>query len=450
MTDVADVPEPPAPRRSHRIATYSFLVAGTLSTFLAIAAIWVNRQVLETDNWTKTSSKLLESKPIRTELSAYLVDQLYANVDVAGELRQALPAQAQPLAGPAAGALRNLAQQGAGEILQRPRVQALWEDANRNAHKQLLAVINGGGSGVSTDRGVVSLDLGVILRQLADRTGVGGRIADRVGPNAAKIVVLRSNQLKTAQDVAKALRPLALVFTLLALVLFGAAIGVSGDRRRQTLRAAGFGFVIAGVLALLARSVGGNSVVDSLATTEASRPAIESAWQISTSLLVESRRRRSSTASSPSRPPGSPGRPGSPCRRGARSRPTWRDPAYAFGGVAMLILLLIWWGPTPATQRLVPGLILFGLIIAGVVALRRQTAREFPDASRPHIGASLRTASDRLRAGRAAPASRRAGSGRHHAAAQLRPTRSARSSAWRTCTTAARSPTTNSRRRSVT
>src|SRR4051812_34676774 len=82
------------------------VVLGTLLAFLAILAIWTGRQALETDQWTETSSKLLQQPVIRTAVAGFLVDELYDNVDVAGELKAALPAQAQALAGPAAGALR--------------------------------------------------------------------------------------------------------------------------------------------------------------------------------------------------------------------------------------------------------------------------------------------------------------------------------------------------------
>src|SRR3954452_20819855 len=140
---------------SHRVAATALVVAGTLCAFLAIAAIWVNRQALDTENWTDASSQMLENKAIRTALSGFLVDQLYANVDVAGEIRSALPPRAQPLAAPAAGAVRDLAERASNELLQRPRVQALWEDANRTAHGVFLKIVEGGGSNVSTDNGVV-------------------------------------------------------------------------------------------------------------------------------------------------------------------------------------------------------------------------------------------------------------------------------------------------------
>ena len=163
------------PRR--RILVTTLVVVASILSVFSIMALWANRQVLNTDNWTSSSSKLLESKAIRTSVATFLVDKLYANVNVQGELQQALPAQIKPLAGPAAGGLRNLAQQGVEQLLQRPRVQALWENANRAAQKQLLKLLEGGGGALSTAGGTVKLDLGVVLQQAAATLGVGQNLA---------------------------------------------------------------------------------------------------------------------------------------------------------------------------------------------------------------------------------------------------------------------------------
>jgi hypothetical protein len=44
--------------------------------------------------------------------------------------------------------------------------------------------------------------------------------------------------------------------------------------------------------------------------------------------------------------------------------------------------VLVWWAPTPAWRSAIMLLILVGLLVAGVEALRRQVIREFPDATR--------------------------------------------------------------------
>jgi hypothetical protein len=54
------------------------------------------------------------------------------------------------------------------------------------------------------------------------------------------------------------------------------------------------------------------------------------------------------------------------------------------------VLVVIAWGPTPATQKVLPVLFMIGLLIVGMEILRRQAAREHPDASREESMLRLR------------------------------------------------------------
>jgi hypothetical protein len=364
----------------HRLPARILVVLATIVAFLSILAIWVNRQLLNTDNWTKTSTELLEQDQIRTQLSAYLVDQLYANVDVAGQLAGALPPRAQPLAAPAASGLRDLANRAADEALQRPVVQQAWAASNRAAHQQLLALLDGGGAALSTSNGTVVLHLDTVLRDIAARTGVGGRLTGAIPPGAADLTVLRSDQLATAQDAVQVLRKLPYVLVALALVLFGAALLVSPDWRRQSLRAFGAGLVIAGVAALLVQSLAGSAVADALASTAAVKPAISEGWTVSTTLL-----RQAAAASIfygvvmfAGAWLAGPTKPALAARRAVA--PYARRPGLTYAAVGVLVVLLLWWGPTPALRKPLAGLLLIALLAAGIELLRRQIVREHPDA----------------------------------------------------------------------
>src|SRR4051812_9564484 len=372
-----------APTPARRITATVLVVAASLAAFLAIFAIWANRQLLNTDNWTAASSKLLQNVVIRNQLADYLVDQLYANVDVACELRSALPERLQPLAGPAAGGLRELAERQAKQTLARPRAQQRWEDSNRQAHIALLKILDGGGPNVSTQNGRVVLDLRNLLGETQARVGLGGRLAKGLPPGAAELEIMRSDQLSTAQTAFRILKPLPIVLVALSLALFGAALAVGRGWRRRAVRMYGAGFVVAGVAALAAASLIGNSVVDSLASTQAQRPAIADTWTIATELL-----RQAAVAAI-----------GygvfmilgawisGPTRWAVAVRrflaPYLSSPALAYVALAALLAaVLLWWQPTPATRNPVTALLLGLLVAAGFEALRHQTAREFPGADR--------------------------------------------------------------------
>src|ERR1700730_5336978 len=166
-------------RARHPHVVTALLVAATLLTFVGIFSIWINRQALNTDNWVNTSDKVLQNKDVQSQLSIFLADQLFAGVDVQAELQKALPPRLQPLAGPAAGGLHQLAPQVAQRALATPQFQNLWSQANRAAHETLLKIIDGGGSTVSTNGGRVTLDLGSLVAQIGGQLGVNGAIASK-------------------------------------------------------------------------------------------------------------------------------------------------------------------------------------------------------------------------------------------------------------------------------
>jgi hypothetical protein len=360
------------------------VIGATVFALVSIHALWANRQFLNTDNWTKTSSELLQKESVRTQVADFLVDQLYAHVNVRGELESALPPRAKPLAGPIAGGLRNAADQGIKQLLQRPRVQQLWENANREAQKLLLKTIEGGGPNVSTTGGNVTLNLGQMAASLATSLGLGN-VASKIPPDAAQITVLKSNQLDAVQNGLKALRGITLVVVLLTLLLYVIAVVVAQDRRRQALRMVGWSLIVAGVLALLVRTFVGQQVVDSLSTTASVRDAISDTWGVSTSLLVEAA--QSTIAYGVVVVLGAwlagPTRAATATRRFLA--PFLQDARWAYGAVALLVLILIAWGPTPATRKPLGMLIFTILLCIGVEALRRQVKREFPDAPFPQI-----------------------------------------------------------------
>jgi hypothetical protein len=386
------MPEPPTspsprPRRGLVAATACL---ATLLAFLGVFALWADRQLLNTDNWTEMSSELLQDGAIRSQLSAYLVDQVYANFDVQQQISDVLPARAKVLAAPAASGLRDFAERGTNELLSRPKAEQAWKEINRRAHKRLLEVLNGGNDVVSTEGGTVALDLKALLTQSAQRIGIGGRIADKLPASAGEIVILKSGQLETAQNAASLLDKLAPFIVVLSILLYLLAIYLARGWRLVALRWWGIGFIVAGVGALIARNLLGGSVVDSLATTEAVRPAVQDTWTIATQMLVDV----SSAAIVygivlvACAWLGGATRTATAVRR--LEAPYLREPVIAFGGGAVLILLLVWWSPTPAWESPIAVLGLAALLAIGIEALRRKTAVEFPDADRAVTEAHIR------------------------------------------------------------
>jgi hypothetical protein len=387
---------PPRPAESspesasgHRGIVAALLVVGTLVAFLAIFSIWVNRQALNTDNWVDTSEKLLQDEEVKTQLSNYLADELFANVDVQAELEETFPPRLAPLAGPAAGALHQLAPQVAERALESSHAESLWSAANRAAHETLLKILNDEGSAVSTDGGEVTLDLKALLSESGGQ--LAGKLGSKIPDDAGQLTILKSDQLSAAQDISKLVRKLPIVLTLLALLLYGLAIYLAGPRRRQALRSVGFGFIVAGVLSLLLREIGGGAVVDALAGTGAVKPAVESVWSIGTGLLVTVAVSAitfgillaiAAWLAGPTRIASNLRQEAAPYLRERRGT------TYAVVGVIFLALIL--WAPVVAFQKPIGLVLLAVLMVLGTEALRRQAETEFPDATFGGFGERMR------------------------------------------------------------
>jgi uncharacterized membrane protein len=355
------------------------VVVASLLGLLAVFALWAERQLLDTDNWVDTSSELLEREAIREALAGYLVDQLYESVDVEAQLAEGLPKQVAPLAGPVAGGLRQVADQIALRALESDQVKGLWEGANRGAHELFVQTVEGGGDRVSTEGGAVTIDLTAIVAELAGQIGLPAGVAESLPPEAARLEILDSDELSAVQDGVDLLETVAVVLVILTFGLYALAIYLARGRRRETLRAVGISFVLVGLIVLFVRSAAGDALVNSLTSNGADEPAVADTWDVATSLLATAGGAVivyglafifSAWLAGPSA-----------IATGARGAlaPYLRQPQIAYGGLAVLLILLFWWSPVPATQELLPALILIGLLVFGTEVLRRMTIAEFPD-----------------------------------------------------------------------
>ena len=360
--------------RKRAIAVWTLVVVASILMLFASLTIWVKRQALDTNAWTDASGQMLANDEIRGQLSLYLVDSLFNSADATAKIQQALPPNRAALAPVISGALQNVAVQAADRILETPQAQALWEEANRRAHQNLIAVLNGEDvRRFQTENGEVVLDLGPLVERLSTRFGF------EAPPDAGKITILKSSQLKNAQRALKVIKVASVFLLVLVLFLYGLAIYLAHGHRRRILRATAASFLLVGVLVLVIQRVTGGVVVGSLIKTDAIRPAGNAAWGIGTELLrsVAYALILYGVAGLIGAWLAGPTRLAVAARR--RLAPVLEDQVWiVYGAVALVFLLLIAWGPTRATREWWGILLLGGLLFFGVAMLHRQTVREFP------------------------------------------------------------------------
>jgi hypothetical protein len=369
-----------------RTGVVVLLVLATLLWTVGIVAVWAQRQVLDTQNWVETSDRLLENEEVRAALSTAILQRVYASAPVENQLRERLPPNLQPLAGPLAAALREVANRNAPKVLGSAAALAAWEKANRATHETLLKVLNG----EVARGGTVTLNLHDLIAQVAAGTGLPAGVADRLPENLQQLEVLKTDKLEAAQKAVHTLRSLTIALVVVALLLMAGAVALSADRRR-TIVACGGCVLFAGVAVLALRRLGGDVAVDTLAQAPNARPAVRAVFAIGTSLLTDAAW-------------GSvvfgllvviggwlvgSGRRATVLRR--VSAPALRERAVAFRvGLGLLLLLLVMWGPVPWTRNFWLVLIFAIIAFAWLELVRRRTLAEFGDVPPGELGRSVR------------------------------------------------------------
>jgi multisubunit Na+/H+ antiporter MnhC subunit len=355
-----------------------------LATVLAVVSVfssWVKVQALDTDEWVTLADELLEEPEVQQALATYLVDEIYAELDVAGEVDAAMPDNLKGLAPLVAASLRGPATTGVERLIASNEFRGAWSAINRTAHQTMVDILRDEvGPVVSTADGSVTLDLVTLVRIVGEKLGLSGDLLDRLPDDAGQVTVFESDELESAQTAVKVLDFMSWFSFILVVVLYATAVYLAGDRRRTMFRNVGLSLIGTGVFVLFIRSVGIRIVLDAVVPDQGNRPLASVAAYVGTSLVRQMAwsaiiygiliavfasllgHRRWATSS----------------RRFLAPALNASGGAVA-GGTILLIMVLLWWSPGRAFDQWFTGLTLIVLIVAAVVALRRATLREHPD-----------------------------------------------------------------------
>src|SRR3954451_6057451 len=377
-------------RGRRRALVWTLIVLASLIGLGSILTTWVHRQMLDNQSWKDASAQLIEDPEVQDALSVFLVNELYENVDVASGLEQRLPANLKPLASNAAAALRQPAANTVKQLLEAPRVQQVWINANAAAQQKLVNVLEDKtGHGISTGDGVVTLDLGELVTELGTQLGISESALAKIPPDAGVITVMRSDQLSAAQTAVKGVRVLSSALLVLVLAMYALAIYLARGERRQTLRNVGTAFVLVGLTVLVVRRVGGNVAIDAL-TSPQGKPAGREAWLIGSEILAQIGWATILYGAIVAAAALFAGPTEAATKLRARVAPVLNErPGIAWTAVGAVFLLLVLWGGTHAL-RTWWGIVLLGALIAiGVLALRRQTQRESPAGETNRLGGEV-------------------------------------------------------------
>jgi hypothetical protein len=373
VEDTARTVVPEGPSRTRRIVARALVVLGILLLVISLFANFVKREALDKGSFRDTSEELIANPAIQNQIAQTMVDQLYANVDVSGQLQQRLPNNVQALAAPIAGLAREALYRAARELLQRPRVQNLFVDAASVAQEQVVRVLEGGGPRLQTENGNVVLDLRPLVIQLGDRFGFLGDLNQQIPPDAAQITILRSDQLDAAQNVTQWLKVVADWIWIGVLGAWALALWLVPGRRRRELRAIAVGLIVAGVALLVIRSLAGTYLVNNLADSDTVRPAVDAFWTILSQSLADGAWVGIVIGVIATVGAWLTGE-GARARKIRQTVAPWLDHAgVAWAVFAVVLLLVVWALPL---ERFLTAVILVILAAVGFELIRRQVAAE--------------------------------------------------------------------------
>ena len=365
--------------RKRRIVIWTLVVLASVLAVVAIMTTWVKRQMLDNAAWNRATTQTIQDPQVQTALATFTVNQLYANINVTQALEQRLPSQLDPLAGTLAGALQQPAIQGVKLALERPRIQQLFIRVSGIAHQKLVNVLeNKTGYGISTGNGDVTLNLHELVVEVGTQLGISADTLAKLPGTAGTVTLMKSSQLGAAQTGVQAVRVLSEWLLIGVLVLYGAAIWLARGARRATLRNAGIGLALVGILVLVLRKLLGNYITTSLAKP-GYEPATHRLWLIGTSILgqIGAATLLYGAIAALGAVFAGPTAPAVWLRQ--RLAPVLNErQGVVWGSVGFIYLLAILWGGTHALRVWWGILLLAALIAIGVVALRRQTLSEFP------------------------------------------------------------------------
>jgi uncharacterized membrane protein len=352
------------------------VVLAAVFAVLALVAGYIRFQALDNETFRGTAEDLIADKEVRDQIAASLVEQLFANVDVTAALEERLPPDQDRLAAPLASVTREFADRAAVRLFDRPRPQQLWVESLARTHEQVLRALDDELALLRTEEGLLVLNLEPLVVELGERLAVVGNIADRVPEGAGRIEIMEADQLEAAQELTRLLKILGSFLWIVPFALAGLAVWIARGRRRSIVTSLAVASIITGLVVLVVRSLAGDYVVDELVANPSARPAVADAWDIITAQLTDGGRTLLGLGAVMLLGLwlAGPSRSGAALR--ARAAPWLERPEIAFGGAAVALLLLVWWGPTVQTRRWY-GVLAFAVLLGiGVEVLRRISARE--------------------------------------------------------------------------
>lgn len=230
-------------------------VIGAILLPVAVITVWARDTMLDTDQYVATVAPLVEDENIQEAVSFRVTESVSEAADFRAIAEEALPENAQILAGPIEAGAKTVVADVVGRIVATDVFADFWEESNRTAHRGLVPLLTGESSDiVSTSDGRVSLLLGSLAAEAIEGVDqeLGTELAAQIPAEEldAELVLVESEDLANIQTMIRWFDAISWLWLLLTLGLLTGAV-LLADRRRTGFRRLGLALAVPMVLTLL-------------------------------------------------------------------------------------------------------------------------------------------------------------------------------------------------------
>ncbi|KQW47557.1 hypothetical protein ASC77_14000 [Nocardioides sp. Root1257] len=236
------------------VATVLIVLMAVLAP-LSVVARWAHDTVSDTDRYVEIVGPLASDPAVQAAVIDRITTEITTRLQVQSVTKEAVDALAerglpplaatslQALSGPLAEAINGFVEEQVTTLVESDQFQQAWEEANRQAHTQMVAVLTGKDTDtVEVSDNAVSINLATLIdtvkQRLVDR---GFTLVERLPQVDATFTIFQSDDITKAQTAFRLLDAVNTWLPILALLCLAGAVAVGRSRRRT---------LVAGALAL--------------------------------------------------------------------------------------------------------------------------------------------------------------------------------------------------------
>lgn len=232
------------------LTTILVIIIAVLSP-LAVVARWTHDEISDTDRYIQTIGPLADDPAVQNAITNRITDEILSRLQIqavtddavqalaARGLPPAAAASLQALGTPLSNAIEGFIRDQVAKLVASDAFQTAWEEANREAHASMVAVLTGKDTGaIQVSDDTVSVNLATVIEAVKQQLSARGfTLVDKLPTINAQYTLFQSADITKAQNGFRLLSALNTWLPIMLLVLLAVALAIARNRRRTLIAA---------------------------------------------------------------------------------------------------------------------------------------------------------------------------------------------------------------------